>query len=112
MEKLKFRKELTKEQRELLKNYGIRKGKKIYTNVNHVSKSGMMRAISSYIIVKGELCRIDHVLKELGLGNLNNRHGGITCHGCGMDMGFDLIHRLGYKVYGLKGGYAFKQEWV
>lgn len=32
--------------------------------------------------------------------------------GCGMDMGFDLVHSLSYLVSDNKDGYWFKQGWL
>ena len=49
----------------------------------------------------------------------HERWGAVVIGGCGMDMGFALVHALSYALYpdgqdasGAKPGYAFKHEWL
>jgi hypothetical protein len=98
----------------------------IYTVIRHVSKSGMMREISVVIpvITGGDISGGDNAASVLQFvhpsytiaGLLNrgysekNGHNAVMCHGCGMDMGFDLVYQLSSVLYG--DGYKIKQEWI
>ena len=44
------------------------------------------------------------------LGLRLGKRDGMIIHGCGMDMGFDIAYRLGFKLYG--DGYVLKHEWL
>lgn len=68
----------------------------IYTKLNHVSNSGMYRAISVYIVVDGSICKLDYYLTKIAPKSFrfDQRHGGIKSSGCGMDMGFELVYRM------------------
>ena len=35
---------------------------------------------------------------------------GYRVGGCGMDMGFHLVHELGYRLF--NDGYSLKHEWI
>lgn len=103
----------------------IKPGQKVYTILRSVSKSGMSRDISVYIIHKGELRNIDALTGDacaIGEGKQ-----GLKMHGCGMDMGFSLVYNLGSalwpkgtpKPHGIRnrepdsaGGYALKHHWL
>lgn len=108
----------------------------VYTNLRHVSNSGMMRHIKVFIAIKnkGEKPRIYDiswlVAQALELKRADN--GGLKVGGCGMDMGFHIVYSLGRKLYpkGFKlrkgqwgrngdksgfdkdGGYSLNHEWV
>jgi hypothetical protein len=103
----------------------------VYTVIRHVSKSGMMREISAVIPVidiprydnTGDKPRVVHphvmqfVHPSYTIAGLLNRsysdkngHNAVVCHGCGMDMGFDLVYNLSSVLYG--DGYKIKQEWI
>lgn len=118
-EAVKYNDKLTPEQLELVKSAGIKPGMTIYTKLNHVSKSGMTRSISlHYVSNDKSICQLNYLAKQLGIGNFDNKHGGIRTTGCGMDMGFDMVYRLGWKVFGRENpavkdpGYSLKQEWL
>ena len=129
--------EAVRELREILKP-----GDTVYTKVEHVSRSGMSRVISPYIIRDNEpICLEWKVAKATGypLTPTGSRHEGIKIGGCGMDMGFHLVYQLsrilfpdGYECIGQgcpandhsngdrdytphhhrDGGYALKQKWL
>ena len=100
----------------------------VYTVIRHVSKSGMMREISVVIPVFDALegkqfehythCHVSQFIHPsytiAGLLNRSysekNGHNAVVCHGCGMDMGFDLVYNLSSVLYG--DGYQIKQEWI
>lgn len=73
-------------------------GTKVYTMLRHVSKSGMYRCISLFVIRDGEPVCIDYWASRL-LEGYDDRHRGCRASGCGMDMGFHLVHNLGYTLY-------------
>jgi len=100
-------------------------GDTVYTVLRHVSKSGMIRDISLYIIRDNEPLNITwHVADRL---KMNVKNNGIRIKGCGMDMGFHLVYGLGSALWpdgtdrphGIRngvpdseGGYALKQRWL
>ena len=110
----------------------LRPGDTVYTILRHVSQSGMRRRISLVVIRGGEPSWIDSsalcVLEGKRFQAKDKE--GITVDGCGMDMGFDLVYRLGSALYpdgfaveGIgrngdtsghdnDGGYALKQRWL
>lgn len=76
----------------------LKPGSKVYTILKHVSASGMRREISVVIANKNEVIELDYHVSKL-LDASIGPNGGIICHGCGMDMGFDLVYRLGYHLW-------------
>lgn len=110
----------------------IKPGDTVYTKLDHVSRSGMSRRISLYIVCrakKGEPARILNITNQAAIAmdrNVSDKSG-IQIGGCGMDMGFALVHDLGYalwpkgtrKPHGSRngepdsnGGYALRHEWL
>lgn len=73
-------------------------GTTVYTDVEHVSRSGMSRRISAYIVKDGSIVDITWLIARAGVAKLH-REGGVTMGGCGMDMGFALIYNLGCALY-------------
>lgn len=116
----------------------LKPGMTLYTQLDHVSRSGMMRHISVKIVEEGEIRDVTwHVANVLD--EKRTKEGSIKVGGCGMDMGFSLIYNLssalyrdgfecigegcpsndhcnGDKVYTPhhhnSGGYALKQWWL
>ena len=90
----------------------IKKGDTLWTQLNHVSQSGMTRHISVRQIKK------DYPLDWTRLVSIaldwkeakNRCGGGIKVGGCGMDMGFHLIYTLSSVLY--NDGYAIKHSWL
>ena len=91
------------------------KGSTAFTNVVHVSRSGMYRHISVHKphIENGEaVCMQNYsayIARVLGR-SFKAKNYAVGVGGCGMDMGFELIYNLSAKLYG--DGYAIKQEWI
>lgn len=82
---------------ETLKNM-IPLGSKVYTALNHVSRSGMTREISVHIIQDNKPINITwKVGKTLGLKEGKTR--GLRMGGYGTDMGFEIVYNLGYVLY-------------
>lgn len=112
--------------RELLKP-----GRTVYTVLNHVSSSGMSRRISLCIGAGEEVQDVTGWAAQ-AMGEKVHDKGGIVVGGCGMDMGFDLVYRLGRVLYpqgfdlpaGARGrngdtsghdndgGYALNHKWL
>lgn len=99
----------------------LKPGQTVYTNVNTVSRSGMSRNISAYIVHEGKVLDISWIINRLN-GKAIPEQGGVKMGGCGMDMGFALVYGLsrtlwheGYRCNGehhRDGGYALNQEWL
>jgi len=74
-------------------------GTNVYTKTEHVSRSGMMRCISAYVIEDNEPNDISYLVARVIHEKINNKHGGITVGGCGMDMGFHVVYSLSSHLY-------------
>src|SRR4051812_31110989 len=82
-----------------LKELGLKPGMKVYTIVKHVSSSGMTRHIQPFIVKGGEIVSIGwYVARATGRTLVKGSHA-IKVHGCGMDMGFELVYTLGRAMY-------------
>jgi len=78
----------------------LKPGDTVYCILRHVSRSGMMRAISPVLIRNGDAPWDIDYLVAWALGRkFNEDHGGVTCHGCGMDMGLDLVYTLSQRLF-------------
>lgn len=109
----------------------LKPGDTIYTVLNHVSRSGMMRSISPFFMsVKVQEVAYwknknerKTVRRRIGvpvwLGGYgataldwgrDHKKGGIKVSGCGMDAGWHLVEALSFAVFG--NGYALRQEWL
>ena len=66
---------------------------KIYCQVNSVSKSGMSRTISVFIVHQGEIVNLNHTLFWRIYGD-SKRNGVVRINGGGMDMMFEATYRL------------------
>ena len=86
-----------------------RRVKVLYTDLQHVSASGMMRHISVIGIVGNEPRYLSHWVAQ-ALGYVQNKDGGVQIGGSGTDMGFHLIYSLSSVLYG--DGYKIKQRWL
>ena len=83
----------------------LKNGDTLYTNVQHVSGSGMTRDIKVIKISDNRPLNFNYwVAKALGYRMKNN---GIRISGCGMDMGFALIYNLSRTL-----DIDLKQEWI
>lgn len=108
-------------------------GDKVYTILDSVSRSGMSRQIRVVLLRYDEDKKQTYALHPnwavaTALGYRQAKRGdGIMVGGCGMDMGFHLVYRLGEVLWpngtptphGTRngepdsvGGYALKQEWL
>ena len=81
----------------------IKPGDTVYYDVKRVSSSGMSRAISFYVAAARDDGRayircIDGLMSD-ACGISESRAGGLTFHGCGMNMGFSGVYNLGRALY-------------
>lgn len=78
----------------------LRPGDKVYTIVNSVARSGMSRRIECYVATKrGEIRRIGPMVATVINASYDIDKGGILMHGCGMDMTFETVYRLGSALW-------------
>ena len=91
----------------------LRSGDTIYTVLRHVSRSGMMRHISLFVIRDNQPVCLDWQTAQL-LGWQLAKGDGIKVGGCGMDMGFHLVYSLSAALfgYGTRGAYDLNQRWL
>ena len=97
-----------------------RKGKKnfrgqtyIYTQLKHCSKSGMSRSISMYVIIKGDIQRLDYWYIKASGSKFDDKNGGVKIGGCGMDMGFAMVDHMMYYAFGRTDWQdKFIQTWI
>lgn len=107
----------------------FRPGDTVYTILRHVSKSGMMRRID-VVSLKGGDPRTWTILVARACDYGLSKNGrGLVTHGCGMDMGFEVVYNLGRALWPggngkfsrgrngdkgpeTEGGYMLRQEWL
>jgi hypothetical protein len=93
-------------------------GTTVYTILRNVSSSGMTRHISLVIPWKDEITgKLGFIHPNYAAGKalgwkITTKNGSdcIKVGGCGMDMGYHLVHSLSYALYG--NGYALNHEWL
>jgi hypothetical protein len=113
----------------------MKPGTLVYTNLKHVSSSGMTRDIQVLVVTKEKrIWDISYFVAEILGRSLNRDNGGVRVGGAGMDMGFEIVYSLGYKLFpkGFKitrknglhprngdtsgfdknGGYALRHQWI
>jgi hypothetical protein len=76
----------------------IKPGDTVYTSLKHVSRSGMQREIALYVVHDGEI-RCISWLAATAMRDRVGKRDGIVVGGCGMDMGFALVYRLGRTLF-------------
>lgn len=77
----------------------IKPGDKVWTKVEHVARSGMMRVISAYIMIDGAPFDISRYVAKATGASFDESRWGVKMGGCGMDMTFALIYNLGMTLY-------------
>lgn len=80
---------------------------KIYAIVRGVSKSGMSRRLSFFMIEDGDLRNITHVIAQCLGKTLNEQEWSFRVSGCGMDM---IAHTL--DCFASKLGFKETPSWV
>lgn len=86
----------------------IKPGDTVYTILDHVSASGMSRAIRVVIPYTRTDGTIDHIHPNYAVGKAldlrywkrrGREQDALVIGGCGMDMGFEIVYRLGRVLY-------------
>jgi hypothetical protein len=77
----------------------LKPGDTVYTVLRHVSRSGMTRAISPIIMTDDGPWEISYLACPALGWRFNERHGGVTVSGCGMDTGFHLVYEISREMY-------------
>jgi hypothetical protein len=130
---MKYSKDATEKELAYLREV-LKPGSEVYTTVKQVAKSGMSRTMTLHIVQDGRICGVTYSAAVV-LGEPQQKDGSIRVHGCGMDMGFEVVYRLSRRLFpdGFKprdagkdygrngtsaddidkdGGYALKQRWM
>ena len=104
----------------------LRPGDTVYSVLRHVSASGMSRRIDFYVMKKNRPVFLSGQIGRV-LDLSRGKNDGLVVGGCGMDMGFHVVHNLGYalwpkgtkKPHGTRngepdsdGGYALNHKWM
>lgn len=86
----------------------LKKGDTVYTVLRHVSRSGMLRRIDLYTFQDSKKIYLTGYYAMMR-GEKPPKDG-YKVGGCGMDMGFHLVHGLSYRLFG--DDYALRHEWI
>lgn len=84
---------------ERLRNW-LPPGSTVYTVLRHCARSGMSRSIDLFAIIDEKPFNISYWAARVMDDRIDGKHGGIKIGGCGMDMGFALVHQLSYALHG------------
>jgi len=88
----------------------------LYTNLKHVSSSGMSRDMKVLAVIDEQIRDVTWYVARLGVGTLKERNGQrvIRVGGCGMDMGFHVVYTVSALLYGYeeRGAYTIRHEWI
>ena len=71
--------------------------------LRHVSRSGMMRAIS---VLTPDAVDVSWLVARATGFKFNDRYDGLTVGECGLDMGFHVVYTLARTLYGTPGAYV------
>jgi hypothetical protein len=89
-----------------LRKMGVKPGKRVYTSVSHVARSGMSRRINVYIPTRNTYDgKTEQAVTDItglvahALGYRRHKDGGLVVGGCGMDMGFAVVYNLGRAMF-------------
>ena len=88
----------------------IKAGDTIFTKIEKVSTSGMYRNIKVITIRDNNPSYWSYYVAKALNWSYKDKTNSVGVGGCGMDMGFHLIYKLSYTLFG--DGYALKQRWI
>ena len=84
----------------------------VYVVLRSVSKSGMSRTMTLFVMRNGEPHYITYDVAR-AVGWNRDREGNLKVSGCGMDMGFHVVYTLAGLLYpGERGGNTLTHRWV
>jgi len=78
--------------------YQLKAGATIYTTLKYVSPNGMRRRVSVFIAHDSKIVCIDYYVANLLCRSVAT-DGGIVCTGAGLDVGFELVYRMGRHMF-------------
>ena len=105
----------------------LKPGTEVFTQLRHVSKSGMTRWLDVYTVINGSIRNITWDVCAAADFTFCGRRHALKIGGCGMDMGFSAVYSLGRALYpsgtavphsvrngepDTDGGYALRQRWL
>jgi hypothetical protein len=108
-------------------------GTTVYTMLVSVSRSGMSRTMRVFVVHDSIIVNITHHVARVI--DYRMRDGAMVVKGCGMDMGYHVVHSLSYALHGMvnkpvgaiaphpgtcetapeagyRAGYTLRQEWL
>lgn len=88
----------------------LRRGTTIYTMVHSISRSGLTRRISVYVVINGEIQDITYLVSRVTSFSIRRDARGLYVQGVGMDMGFHVVYTLSRVLF--DDGYALNQRWL
>ncbi len=83
----------------------LRPGTTVYTVLRHVSRSGMMRRLDVYTFetnADGGIRKLYLTYWAAKVLGYSMNDVGMRVDGCGMDMGFHVVHSLSYAIHGMR----------
>ena len=102
-------KKMTPEMKNGLDHLVALKGKRVWAKVNTVSRSGMSRRISLYVVTQRQYLRDEKEVSDAYIQKLDywvaqatgrkSSTDGVQIGGCGMDMIFALIESINWAVW-------------
>jgi hypothetical protein len=107
------REEIINAKAQLIGNYELVDGARVYVSIDSVSASGMSRNMRVFVINNNQLYNVTYYVGQvLGWTVRDNKYGQrvIRVDGAGMDMAFHLVNTLSYALHG--DGYALKHETI
>lgn len=87
----------------MLKDW-VKPDTQIYTILRHVSRSGMSRQISFVMFQDNQPLYLNYHIGRL-FGLKYGKHDGLIIGGCGMDMGYHIVHNLSVELFSRDGEY-------
>jgi hypothetical protein len=77
----------------------LKPGTTVYTQLKHVSRSGMQRVIQLVVIENNGPRWIGWTVAKAPGMRYDREREGIVIGGCGMDMGFELVYNIGRALF-------------
>lgn len=82
-----------------LKTY-LQPGMTVYTILQSVSRSGMQRKVSVYIMIDNKPIRITHLVATACGYRYDGKSGAVVLNGAGYDAATEIAHALSHRIYG------------
>ena len=98
----------------------IKRGDTVHTVLRHKSASGMRRTISVVVPsrykdhdgkMRTDLVDISGTVARAAGYRYDGKRGGLIANGCGMDMGYEIVHTVGRILYPRTTN-ALQHRWI